>query len=108
MSTLHNPPHPGEVLQGLYLEPLDLSVTKAAKGMGISRSALSEYINGHTSTSLEMAVRLSKAFGTTPGVWLRHQAAYDAWQAETAIDINVDDIKVFYSKNEDDDRLLSS
>ena len=63
------------------LEPLGLTVTRAAKGLGVTRQALSELINERTGISVEMAIRLSKAFGSTPEVWLRMQVAYDLWQA---------------------------
>ena len=78
---MHNPPHPGEVIRELCLEPLGLTVTAAAKGLGVSRKALSELLNGHSGISPEMAIRLSKAFGGTPESWLRQQMQYDLWQA---------------------------
>jgi antitoxin HigA-1 len=79
---MHNPPHPGEVLRQLCLEPLGLSVTDAAKGLGISRKTLSAILNGRAGISPEMAVRLSLAFSTTSESWLNHQVQYDLWQAE--------------------------
>lgn len=79
---MHNPPHPGEVLRQLCLEPLGLSVTEAAKGLGVSRKTLSSILNGRAGVSPEMAVRLSLAFGTTSESWLNHQVQYDLWQAE--------------------------
>ena len=79
---MHNPPHPGEVLRQLCLEPLGLSVTEAAKGLGISRKTLSAILNGRAGISPEMAVRLSLAFSTTSESWLNHQVQYDLWQAE--------------------------
>ena len=77
---MHNPPHPGEVIRELCLEPLGLTVTAAAKGLGVSRKALSELLNGHSGISPVMAIRLSKAFGGTPESWLRQQMQYDLWQ----------------------------
>ncbi len=62
---MHNPPHPGEVLRKLCLEPLDLSVTEAAKALGVSRKTLSAILNGRAGISPEMAIRLSIAFDTT-------------------------------------------
>ena len=62
------------------LEPLGLSVTRAAKGLGVTRQALSDLVNGHAGVSTEMAVRLSKAFGSSPETWLGMQMAYDLWQ----------------------------
>ena len=82
MSRMHNPPHPGEVLRQLCLEPLGLSVTDAAKGLGVSRKTLSAILNGRAGISPEMAVRLSLAFGTSSESWLNQQIQYDLWQAE--------------------------
>ena len=78
---MHHPPHPGGIVRRQCLEPLGLTVTRAAKGLGITRQALSDLLNGHTGVSVEMAIRLSKAFGSTPEVWLGMQMAYDLWQA---------------------------
>ncbi len=78
---MHNPPHPGEVIRELCLEPLGLSVTKAAVGLGVSRKALSELLNGHSGISPDMAIRLSKAFGGSPESWLAQQMQYDLWRA---------------------------
>lgn len=75
---MKNPAHPGEVLSILCLEPLGLSITQAAKGLGVSRKTLSEIVNGRASVSPEMALRLNKAFGgPSPSTWLKMQAAYD-------------------------------
>jgi addiction module HigA family antidote len=79
---MHNPPHPGEVLRELCLEPLGVTVTAAAKSLGVSRKALSELLNGKSGISPEMAVRLSIAFDTTPESWLTQQMHYDLWRAE--------------------------
>jgi len=79
---MHNPPHPGEILRGLCLEPLDLSVTEAAQALGVSRKTLSSILNGRSGISPEMAVRLSIAFNTTAESWLRQQLHYDLAQAE--------------------------
>ncbi len=79
---MHNPPHPGEVLRELCLEPLNLTISEAARGLGISRKTLSSIINGRQGISAEMAVRLSIAFDTTPESWLNQQVQYDLWQAE--------------------------
>ena len=79
---MHNPPHPGEVIRRQCLEPLGLSVTAAAEGLGVSRNTLSMVLNGRAGISPEMAIRLSKAFGGTPESWLRQQMQYDLWQAE--------------------------
>ncbi|HXC38987.1 MAG TPA: HigA family addiction module antitoxin [Burkholderiales bacterium] len=79
---MHNPPHPGEVLRQLCLEPLGLSVTVAAKGLGVSRKTLSAILNGRAGVSPEMAVRLSIAFNTSSESWMNQQTQYDLWQAE--------------------------
>lgn len=79
---MHNPPHPGEVLTKLCLEPLGLSVTEAAKALGVSRKTLSSILNERARISPEMAVRLSIAFDTTAESWLNQQAQYDLWRAE--------------------------
>jgi addiction module HigA family antidote len=79
---MHNPPHPGEVLRQLCLEPLHLTVTGAARSLGVSRKALSGILNGRAGISPEMAVRLSIAFSTSAESWLNQQLQYDLWQAE--------------------------
>jgi len=81
---MHNPPHPGEVLRELCLEPLGLTVTDAAEALGISRKTLSAILNGRAGISPEMAIRLSKAFGTSAESWLNQQMQYDLWVAEQA------------------------
>ena len=78
---MHNPPHPGEIIREQCIEPLGLTVTAAAKGLGVTRKALSELLNGHSGVSAEMAIRLAKAFGGTAETWLHLQMQYDLWQA---------------------------
>jgi len=78
---MHNPPHPGEILKKLCLEPLGLSVTKASKALGVSRSTLSNLLHGRTGITPEMAMRLSIAFDTTPESWMNQQVQYDLWKA---------------------------
>jgi addiction module HigA family antidote len=77
---MYNPPHPGEIIRELYLNPLGLSVTEAAKALGVSRKALSELLNGRAGISAEMALRLSLAFSTSVELWLNHQTQYDLWK----------------------------
>jgi len=79
---MHNPPHPGEIIRELCLEPLGLSVTDAAKALDVSRKTLSSILNGRSGISPEMALRLSKAFNTSPESWLNQQAQYDLWHAK--------------------------
>src|ERR1700686_3578620 len=74
---MKNPVHPGSVVRHDCLEPLGLSVTAGAKALGVSRQALNNVVNGRSGISPEMAIRLSKAFGSTPETWLRMQLAYD-------------------------------
>lgn len=76
-----NPPHPGRSIRNACLEPLGLSVTAGAKVLGVSRQTLNNVINGKSGISPEMAIRLTKAFGSTPETWLRMQLAYDLAQA---------------------------
>lgn len=86
MTKMHNPSHPGEVIRDLCIEPLGLSVTAAASGLGVSRKALSELLNGHSGVSPDMAIRLEKAFGSTAETWLQMQLQYDLWHAEQRAD----------------------
>lgn len=74
---MKNPPHPGEIVKYECLEPLGLSVTRAAKGLGVSRQTLSELVNERAGVSVHMALRLSMSFGSTPETWLAMQSAYD-------------------------------
>lgn len=76
-----NPPHPGEYVLEDCIKPLDLTVTEAAEGLGVSRNMLSRLINGHNGVSPDMALRLSMAFGSTPEMWLRLQNRYDLAQS---------------------------
>ena len=79
---MHSPPHPGEILRSLCLEPLGLKVTNAAKALGVSRKTLSAILNARAGISPEMAVRLSMAFDTTAESWLNLQLQHDLWLAE--------------------------
>ena len=82
---MQNPPHPGEVLRELCLEPLGLSVTRAAEALGVSRKTLSAILNERAGISPEMAIRLSKAFGTSAESWLNQQVQYDLWVTEKSL-----------------------
>jgi len=79
---MHNPPHPGLIIKELCLEPLGVTVTDAAKALGVSRKTLSSIINEKAGISPEMAVRLSIAFNTSSESWMNQQSQYDLWQAE--------------------------
>ena len=78
----HNPPHPGELLRELWLKPMELTVTGAARRLKVSRKTLSEIINGRAAVTADMALRLQAAFGKSAESWLGHQAAYDLWQIQ--------------------------
>jgi addiction module HigA family antidote len=78
---MKNPPHPGRIVRHACLEPLGLSVTEAAKILGVTRQALSNVVNCKAGISADMAIRLTKAFGSTADTWVRMQGAYDLAQA---------------------------
>jgi addiction module HigA family antidote len=78
---MHSPPHPGEIIRSLCLEPLGVSITEAAKALGVSRKTLSAIVNGRAPITPEMAVRLSIAFSTSAESWLNQQAQFDLWRA---------------------------
>ncbi len=78
---MKSPPHPGRSIQENCLDPLGLSVTNAAKGLGVARHTLSRVLNGHAAISPEMAIRLEKAGWSNAEFWLRRQTAYDLAQA---------------------------
>jgi antitoxin HigA-1 len=79
---MFNPPHPGEIIREDRLKPLKLSVTGAAKGLGVSRQSLSELLNGRNGISADMALRLEKGGLSTAQSWLRSQLSYDLWRAK--------------------------
>lgn len=79
MSRMHNPAHPGEVLQD-WLE--GISITDAARKLGVTRTTLSRILNGHAGITADMALRLAEALGTTPEFWLGMQLAWELWRAE--------------------------
>lgn len=79
---MHDPPHPGGVLLRQWISPVGISITEAAKRLGVSRKALSELVNEHTGISPEMAVRLSMALDTSSELWMNMQSSYDLWRAE--------------------------
>lgn len=93
-----NPPHPGEVLWGLDMEPAGLTVTEVAERLGVDRKTLSRVINGRASVSAEMAIRLGRAFNTTPDLWLNMQRTYDLAAAEKYMKKEVSKIVPFAHK----------
>lgn len=98
---MHNPEHLGQVLKSLSLDALGLTVTEAAKGLGVSRQASSNIINGHNGITPEMALRLEKAFGTSRQAWLNMQQNYDLWHAMQAADLS--EVRVFVTSLEGGD-----
>ena len=86
---MKNPPHPGRIVRQDCVEPLGLTITDAAKALGVTRQTLNNLVNGKAGISPEMAVRLSKVFGGSPEMWLRLQAHYDLAQVhEDQIDVH--------------------
>ncbi len=86
---MKNPPHPGETVRYDCLEPLGLTVTEGAKALGVTRQALNNLVNGKSGISPEMAIRLSKAFGSSPETWLKMQLDYDLAKTRQRGDIQV-------------------
>lgn len=82
MGRMKNPPHPGRIIRQECIEPLGLTITEAAARLGVTRQALNNVINGKAGVSPEMSIRLSKAFGSKPDVWLGLQMEYDLAEAE--------------------------
>ena len=83
---MKNPPHPGRIVRQECIEPLGLTVTEAAERLGVKRQTLSNLVNGKAGISPEMSIRLSKAFGSSPEVWLGMQMEYDLAQAYKSAD----------------------
>ena len=84
---MHNPPHPGEFISDVYLEPNNLSGRELALKLGVAASTLSRVLKGSSGVSPEMALRLSKALGRSPESWLAMQYNYDLWQAKKSVDL---------------------
>ncbi|MBU2521724.1 MAG: HigA family addiction module antidote protein [Proteobacteria bacterium] len=84
---MYNPPHPGDIIREFCIEALDLSVTDAAKSLGVTRKTFSSLLNGRSGISPEMAIRLSKVFGRSPEGWLKLQLQYDLWKAQQKTDL---------------------
>ena len=81
MATMHNPPHPGEVLRDGVFSDKGMTVTEFAKRLGVTRVALSRALNAKVAISADMAVRLAAALGGSAESWLHMQANYDLWRA---------------------------
>lgn len=84
---MKNPPHPGEILNELYIKENGLSISKTASRIGISRQSLSELVNGKNGITAQTALRLAKAFNTTPRYWLNLQNVYDLNKAEQSVNL---------------------
>ena len=84
---MHNPPHPGEFISEVYLEPFGVSGRELAQQLDVSASTLSRVLNGSSRVSPEMALRLSKALGRTLESWLSMQGSHDLWQARKQVDL---------------------
>ena len=85
--TMHKPPHPGEFISGIYLEPNGISGRLLAEKLGVAASTLSRILNGTGRISPEMALRLSKSLGRSPESWLAMQDAHDLWAARQHVDL---------------------
>jgi addiction module HigA family antidote len=85
---MHNPPHPGEFIYEVYIEPHEISVRGLAESLGVSPSTLNRIINGQSGVSPEMALRLSKALGRSPESWLAMQHNFDLWHAKRSTDLS--------------------
>lgn len=92
---MHNPPHPGAVLKDAVIDALGITITDAAAHLDVDRVTLSRLINGKAALSVEMALRLSKALGTSPDMWLGMQQAYDLWHAEHNATLDLSRIRTF-------------
>lgn len=86
--TMHNPPHPGEFIADVYLEPNNISGRELAAKLGVAASTLSRVLNGTNRVSPEMALRLSKALGRSAESWLAMQYNYDLWQARQHVNLS--------------------
>ncbi|MCH8125211.1 HigA family addiction module antidote protein [candidate division KSB1 bacterium] len=85
---MHNPPHPGEIIREFCLDTLNMTVTDAAKSLGVTRKTLSALLNGRAGITPEMSLRLSKVFGRTPEGWLKLQLQYDLWKIQDRVDLS--------------------
>ncbi|MEI8390541.1 MAG: HigA family addiction module antitoxin [bacterium] len=91
---MHNPAHPGEILREDCIKPLGLTIKEAALKLGITRQNLSDIVHCKTAVSPAMAIKLAKAFNTSPDVWLGMQMQYDLWKAKQIT--NVDNVQIMY------------
>lgn len=93
--TMHNPPHPGEFIVSVYMEPYDISCRFLASQLGVAPSTLNRVIKGKSAVSPEMALRLSKVIGRSPESWLTMQDNYELWQARKRVNLsNIKPLKI--------------
>lgn len=88
---MHNPPHPGEFIREIYIEPFNLSYRKVAEKLKVAPSTFNRLINGESRVTTEMALRLSKTLGRSPESWLAMQDNYDLWHAKQCV--NLEDVE---------------
>ncbi len=86
--TMHNPPHPGEFIESIYMEPYSISCRNLARHLGVAASTLSRVLKAKSAVSPEMALRLSKALGRSPESWLSMQDNYELWQARKTVNLS--------------------
>lgn len=86
--SMHNPPHPGEFIESIYMEPYDISCRYLAGQLGVAASTLNRVIKGQSAVSPEMALRLSKVLGRTPQSWLAMQDNYEIWQIQKRVNLS--------------------
>ena len=95
---MHNPAHPGEILREMYLKPLGVTVTQAAKALGVTRKHVSAIVNGRAPVTPDMALRLAAASATDPELWVNMQAQYDLWTVSKQAHPNTANIPMHYWK----------
>ena len=88
MKTIYKPVHPGRIIRDDYLEPLELTTGALAEALGVTRQTMSAILNERAGVSPEMALRLAKAFDTTPDLWITLQRNYDLYRASQNFDVN--------------------
>jgi addiction module HigA family antidote len=85
---IYDPPHPGEFIRELYIDPTGLSIRKVSEALAVSPSTLNRLLNGQSAISSEMALRLSITLGRSPESWLAMQDQYDLWQVRQKINLD--------------------
>lgn len=85
--SMHNPPHPGEFIKEVFMEPFGLSSRKVARNLNVAPSTINRLLNGESNVTPEMALRLSQVFGRSPESWLAMQDHYSLWHVKQKIDL---------------------